>query len=392
MHICHVTSALAGGPATSIGLLSRTQVAVGHRVSLVYSYTRDEIWPYRKHLDHLHAVVPWRVHRPIGLSDLAAWLDLVAIVRHLAPDIVHLHCSKAGALGRLVARQLGLAAVYSPRGVAFLRTASPLKQLLYQTLEGLMARGTEPVVACSESEARHLRRIVRSVRVIPNAVDLADIATIEPAERRSDTRFLVGILGLVKDQRLPRLVRRICECAPKSWQWLWVGDGPLRSELEGLPNLTVTGWCDHRQGLRMIASVDAVLHASRWEGMPNALLEVMALGKPAVVSDVVGTRDVASDGIEALLVRGVYEVQPYIDALERLEKDQDLRRCLGERARERISRHHDARFLAARWEELYQEVLSRPRRSKRGRGRSAAIAAGSPTARWPLWHRPISGR
>ncbi len=391
MHICHVTSALAGGPATSIGLLSRSQVAVGHKVSLVYSCTRDEIWPYRKQLDHLHAVVPWRVRRAIGPSDLAAWLDLVAIVKRLAPDIVHLHCSKAGALGRLVARQLGLPAVYSPRGVAFLRTASPFERAIYRTLEGLLARGGEPVVACSESEAGHLRRIVRFVDVIPNAVDLSLLDTIEPAEARPDGGFLIGILGLVKDQRLPRLVRRICERAPASWQWLWVGDGPLRHELEGLPNLTVTGWCDHRQGLRMIASVDVVLHASRWEGLSNALLEAMGLGKPVVVSDVVGTRDVATDGIEALFVRDVYEVEPYVTALQRLANNQYLRRCLGEKARERISRDHDARLLAARWEALYQEAAARAGQRKPAGSQNRGRAARSPRTRWALWHRPVSG-
>jgi hypothetical protein len=45
MHICHVTSALAGGPATSIGLLSVRQAGAGHEVSLVYSSIRDEVWP-----------------------------------------------------------------------------------------------------------------------------------------------------------------------------------------------------------------------------------------------------------------------------------------------------------------------------------------------------------
>jgi len=99
--------------------------------------------------------------------------------------------------------------------------------------------------------------------------------------------------------------------------------------LEGLPNLEVTGWREHRDALRLIATVDAVLHASRWEGMPNALLEAMALAKPVVVSDVVGTRDVVEDGVDALLVREMYAAEPYLAALERLAQDPALRDAPG---------------------------------------------------------------
>lgn len=365
MHICHVTSALAGGPATSIGLLTRAQVAGGHAVSLVYSSTRDEIWPYRRRFDHLAAAVPWRVGRAIGPNDLSALLELVRILGRLRPDLVHLHCSKAGALGRLVCRWLGLPAVYSPRGVSFVRTDRRFEATLFRMLEWALARGGEPVVACSASEAEHLRRVAGSVEVVPNAVELDAIAALGPVERPVDAPFVVGLLGLVKDQRLPALVRRICERAPAGWRFLWVGDGPLRHLLEGVPNLEVTGWLDHADGLRLIAGVDAVLHASRWEGMPNALLEAMALGKAVVVSDVVGTRDVASDGIEALLVREVYAVEPYLAALRRLAADPELRASVGARARERIFRDHDARMLAARWEGIYQLAVERASRSSR---------------------------
>jgi hypothetical protein len=147
MHICHVTGALAGGPATSIGLLSARQAGAGHEVSPVCSSIRDEVWPYRKRFDHFRAAIPWRVGRSIGPRDLPAFFELVRILRRLAPDIVHLHCSKAGALGRLAARTVGLPAVYSPRGVAFVRTDRLLDRAVYRMLESCLARGGEPVVA-----------------------------------------------------------------------------------------------------------------------------------------------------------------------------------------------------------------------------------------------------
>jgi hypothetical protein len=52
--------------------------------------------------------------------------------------------------------------------------------------------------------------------VIPNAVELEAIAELEARERTPGSPFVVEILGLVKDQRLPTLVRRICERACRS--------------------------------------------------------------------------------------------------------------------------------------------------------------------------------
>lgn len=377
MHICHVTSALAGGPATSIGLLSARQAEAGHRLSLVYSSSRDEVWVYRKRFDHFHTVLPWRVRRAIGPGDALGLVELVRILRKLDPDILHLHCSKAGALGRVAARIIGLPCVYSPRGVSFIRTDKRISGAVYRMIERWLGRGGDPVVACSVSEGQYLREVAKIVHVVPNAVDLDAIVGIVIPERPADAPFTIGILGLIKDQRLPGLVRRICEAAPPAWRWVWVGDGPLRSTLEGLPNFEITGWREHRAALQLLGAADVVLHASRWEGMPNALLEALALGKPAVVSNVVGTRDVVTDQMNGLLIEDVFAVEPYLSALERLAHDPQLRAKLGAQARERVLREHDPRLLAARWQTLYEQLLSEPRfaGARRRPARTAPLGA-----------------
>lgn len=365
MHICHVTSALAGGPATSIALLSRRQAATGHEVTLVYSSRRDEIWPYRRRFDHLRTAVPWNVGRSIGLRDLAAFAELHRILRQLAPDLVHLHCSKAGALGRLATRQLRLPSVYSPRGVSFTRTDSLWRSQLYQSLERTLSLTGVPVVACSPSEGAHLASTAPSVHVIPNVVDLETLDRAVATARRTAPAFTVGILGLIKDQRMPGLVRELVLRTPAGWRWVWVGDGALRAVVEGLPNLEITGWCQREEALRRLAEADLVLHASRWEGMPNALLEAMGMGKPVVVSDVVGTRDVVTDEVDGLLVREVYAIEPYLAALDRLASSPELRSRLGTAARAKIARDHDPERIYSKWDEVYALALERARSWRR---------------------------
>lgn len=381
MHICHVTSALAGGPATSISMLSKRQVEAGYTVSLVYSSTRDQIWSHRKRFDHLAAAIPWRVRRPIGLHDIGAFLELRRILDELRPDIVHLHCSKAGALGRPIARALGIPCLYSSHGVSFARTDNSFRAMIYRTLERLLARGGEPLVACSETEAEYLRLVSRSVHVVPNGVALEALEWARSQAHRGDCRFTIGILGLIKDQRQPALVRKLVLQAPAAWRWIWVGDGVLRPVVEGLTNLEVTGWCQPEEAWRRIAAVDVVLHASRWEGMPYALLEAMGLGKAVVASNVVGTRDVVTHEVDGLLVDKVYATEPYLAALERLAADGGLRDRLGRAARERIARDHDPDRLFGMWETIYALARSQRRPARVSR---PAATGGSDWLRAPF--------
>ncbi len=376
MHICHVTSALAGGPATSIALLSARQAEAGHEVSLVYSSVRDEIWPYRKRFDHLRTVLPWRVRRAIGPGDLQAFVELLKILGRLAPDVVHLHCSKAGALGRLATRMLGMPAVYSPHGVSFIRSDSKLRRNLYKMLERVLDDERIPVAACSESEAVHLRSAASTLHVIPNAVDTTPLSGLVSRIEKRDWQFTVGILGLIKHQRMPDIVRVLVDNAPPDWRWLWIGDGPLRALVEDLPNLAVTGWRDHREALQMLAGADVVLHASRWEGMPNALLEAMALGIPVVASDVVGTRDVVTHGVDGILVKDIYDHTDYLDALSRLACDSGMRTRMGLCARDKVMRHYEVSVVVSRWHDVYMHAIENGPRRSNGVVRPPRVSSG----------------
>lgn len=377
MHICHVTSALVGGVITSLAWLSRRQTTDGHDVSLVYSSIRGDLWLCKDRFTHIRAALPWRVTRSIGVADIVALHDLLTILRDLEPDIVHLHCSKAGVLGRIACRVLGIPCIYSPRGVAFIRTDRLFRARFYRVIESIVGGHRVPLVACSPSEAAALRHVSRHVLVIPNAVELGTIKRISTTPPRRNLQFTVGILGLIKYQRMPELVATLCREAPANWRWVWVGDGPLRHLVEGLPNLAILGWREHADALRFINDVDVVLHASRWEGMPNAVLEVMALGKPVVVSDVVGTRDIVEHGVDGFLVEDVFSTNAYLSALRKLEADPRLRIEMGERARDRVYREHDADVVFRQWRDLYERVLADNVQPVRTRRRRTATPVGA---------------
>ncbi len=369
MRILHATSSLAAGAATMISWLTRMQVASGHEVHLCYAAESDfryrlaNGWRYNKfYLSHLEGHYPWLIRRTLLNGDASALRQLRFFIRVLKPDILHLHCSKAGLVGRIAGTLAGVPTIYQPHCASFYWRSSSFLRALYRSAERILGYLPATIVACSESEGDQLRAAGIRCVVIRNAVDFSFIDDLVMSQHNSispATPFSVAILGMVKFQRMPDLVGRIAQMSPADWRWRWIGGG-APEDLRFLgPRVEVTGWLPREQAIRELLSADVVLHASRWEGMPNALLEAMAVGKPIVVSDVVGTRDVIDHERDGLLIREVELPEPYLAALKRLWSNPDLRLDLARAAASRVRRDHDCRAVARQWEELYASLSTR---------------------------------
>lgn len=97
---------------------------------------------------------------------------------------------------------------------------------------------------------------------------------------------------------------------------------------------------------------------SRWEGMPNALLEAMACGLPCVATRVSGSEDIVTDGVNGLLV-APEEPQAMAEALRQLIENEALMEQLAREARTTIVRDYQIRTIAERSLRLYQHLLTR---------------------------------
>ena len=107
----------------------------------------------------------------------------------------------------------------------------------------------------------------------------------------------------------------------------------------------------------VLASAHVVVLASEREGIPKILLEAAAAGRPAVATDVPGSRDVVVDGETGFLVP-LHDPTALADAIGRLVGDADLRRRMGAAARARAEAHFDEREAVERTLGLYERLAS----------------------------------
>jgi len=219
------------------------------------------------------------------------------------------------------------------------------------------------------------------VAVIPNGLPEACFAETRPALSRVEDVTRVGMIARMNSPAknysvFLRAAARVAAQFPNV-EFVMVGDGPLRSELEALANqLGVAGRTrflgDRRDIPAVLASLDVSVLPSASESLSNVILESMAAGVPVVATDVGGNPELVSEKT-GILVK-VKDADALADGMERLLQDPAARRQMGRDARVFARANFTTQQMRARHEELYHELLER----KRWQGRREILLPPSP--------------
>ncbi len=266
--------------------------------------------------------IPQLVRNPGPIRDILALRHLYALMRRGRFDIVHTHTTKAGILGRAAARLARAPIViHTPHGHAFHGYLGRAGSKGLQWAERLLAGWTDRIICLTEAEREdYLCAKVgppEQFDVIHSGVDVERFHRA-PANAEEKHRVLgfpvrgpvvgcVARLVPVKGvQCLLEAVPQIAAAIPGSTV-VFVGDGPLRSELEERAQALGLDGAVAFLGLRddvaeLMALFDVVVVPSLNEGMGRAAVEALAARRPVVGSRVCGIQDVVTHGVSGLLV------------------------------------------------------------------------------------------
>lgn len=284
-----------------------------------------------------------------------------AIRREVAtwkPDHVHLHSSRAGFVGRLSLRTVTSATtvLYSPHGLSFLDSTRPLMSRVCWLLEKFASTRSSLSVACSPGEGELLRRLTgRSGYILENPVD----DCFFNVEHGHSSSSIVATVGRISRQKAPdtfaALAKRIRTVRPGT-RMMWVGDGDAQMRAKLLDaGCEVTGWQSREEVCRILASTDVYVQTSRWEGLPISLIQAMACGNPAVVTNVVGNRDAVEHGKSGFVAEDVAGMARHV---EQLLAESTLRLSAGRLARQEAMRRFSQKTFKVGVYELYGLALS----------------------------------
>jgi len=152
----------------------------------------------------------------------------------------------------------------------------------------------------------------------------------------------------------------------------WIGGNPDELPVEARSAVACSGWVPRDRALELTAQLDVYVQTSRWEGMPIALIEAQVAGIPAVVTDVVGNRDVVRHGVTGFVATSIEEMGAYI---ARLRDDPALRARMGAAARHAASARFSMETIFRQWLSIYETGSGKPVREPLGANEVASYEA-----------------
>jgi glycosyltransferase involved in cell wall biosynthesis len=247
--------------------------------------------------------------------DPGIWHALRALIRERRIDIVHAHEHKTDLLALLLARAERVIPLATAHGWSGLTA----KERVYYFFDRHLLARYPVVVTVSEPIRRALvahGARPADTRRIPNGIDHHHFKRDEASRRRmraalgiDDSTVVIGGVGRLEQVKRFDLLMSAMTRLPAQPRTLLVlaGDGSCRPALEAHRDALGLGdrvrMLGHRDdALDIHQALDVYAQSSDSEGIPNVVLEAMAVETPVVATDVGGTREIIDDGVHGLLV------------------------------------------------------------------------------------------
>jgi glycosyltransferase involved in cell wall biosynthesis len=358
-----------GGPAVIVADLMRSIDASKVEQVLITGYCDSD------EADYLETVATdIKATRIAGLgrsvsvvSDIRAFFALVAMIKKIAPDVIHTHTAKAGVLGRLAAILAGRKAkrVHTFHGHLLHGYFSGWKVKLVIAIERSLAKRTDVLVAVGNQVKEDLLsagigkagqyRVFFPGLVVPKKIS-KDVAR-QQFEMGAGDVYVAYVGRMTGIKRPDRLLNTAAEIKARNLpvKFIVAGEGDLfgttknDAERRDLP-VTFLGWRNDIGAL--FAASDIAILTSDNEGIPLTLIQAAQASVPIVATEVGSIGDIVVHEVNGYLVDS--EPAALADALQKLAIDPVLREIMGKAGRERTSRYFSLEKMCADHTELYQ--------------------------------------
>ena len=350
--ILFVAEAMGGGVFTYIVDLSNELVR-NYNVDIYIAYSIRPQTPenFRDYFDErVHLIEVKNFVRALNpRSDLRAFFELKKIAKAVKPDIIHLHSSKAGAIGRFAFNGRKTPMFYTPHGYSFLMQNYDVKnRTLFKFAENIAAKRCCTTISCSKGEHEETLKITKKATYVNNGINTEELDELLKSVKTAPHPFTVFTLGRICYQKNPVLFNEIALSLPDI-QFLWIGDGEMRDTLTA-DNIRITGWVNRADALRFSVNGDVFVLTSLWEGLPISLLEAMYMKKFCVVSDVIGNKNVIANEKNGFVCDTKSE---FINAIKTIRTDRDP--SIIDKAYNDIITKFNSRVMAKNYYDIYKE-------------------------------------
>ncbi|MBI2118258.1 MAG: glycosyltransferase [Elusimicrobia bacterium] len=291
--------------------------------------------------------------------------DLKEIIAEVSPEIVHTWLSRANILGRFTAKQCKV-----PHLISSLRVMEEEKSY-HLWAERFTEKWCDLVTVNSPSlEKFALEKIgipKGKVIYIPNGIDCRaqeiDQSKVSFFKKEwiKENEVVIGTMGRLHFQKgidiFLKAAKIVAEKIPNV-KFLIAGDGPEKESLMQLSHalgieskVQFCGWV--KENASFLSLLQIFVLTSRWEGMPNVILEAMALKKAIVATKVGGTLDLIEHEKEGLLVKS-NDPEPCAQAIFRFLQESSLTENFSQSAYQKVQQKFSLDKMIDSYRALYE--------------------------------------
>ncbi|HGE8279682.1 TPA: glycosyltransferase [Serratia marcescens] len=361
MKILHAAETIKGGVATVMRQLVIDQLQPNKEnivFCLIPSNQRQEV----ASIDEKYLVKYRRKGRGI-YSFISFFFSFIKTIIKLKPEIVHLHSTFSGALGRVALVLLkpvcNPKVVYCPHAFSFLMQSSNKKRKIYEYIEKILSRFTDAIICVSEYEKNKAIEVglpPNKLRVVHNGVSAQKIEQIPitPYQTERINMLFVGRFDYQKGFDILAKVMHLLE--GQAFHLTAVG-GAVHDQAfdtEVIPQTTFTGWLNAESLAPYFIHADVLVMPSRWEGFAMVPLEAMSYGLPVLATN--------STSLPELVIHNrtgfLFEMEDADKIVEYLKNTSPEKwRLMGREAKAYFESNFTANKMILKTSEIYNELL-----------------------------------
>lgn len=238
--------------------------------------------------------LPFLGRRISLIKDLKALCTFIRLCNKYKPDIIHLHSSKVGVLGRIAFPKSKV--IYTVHGFDSIRIA--YRQFL--PIEKVLQRRCKYIIGVSKYDVSNLRKegVSNNVNVIYNGIIKPQVLGFNPFEGIKKFSYIILCIARISPQKNCDLFIKIASLLPQ-YAFVWIGNQDVVKKEYG-SNVFFMGSLTNAGAYNEYA--DLFILPSNYEGLPMTVIEAMSFGKPVVASNVGGISEIVVNGENGYVV------------------------------------------------------------------------------------------
>lgn len=295
MRILQIITLCELGGAQSVVINLANSLSKEHEVIVAAGEGDGKMWEVLN--ENIEKVYIRHLKRALSpVSDFRTILSFVKLYYKYNPDIIHLHSSKVGILGRMVFPKRKT--VYTVHGFDSIRIA----YRKYLPIEKFFQKRCKAIVGVSNYDRENLwnEGITNNVYRVFNGIYQPQ-GDVEMIVAQGYTKKILCIARVAKPKRFD-LFLETARLLPQ-YAFIWIGN---QKEIKGLPDNVFCLGNILNAGIYN-KKIDLFMLASDYEGLPMVILEAMSFGKPVVASRVGGISEVIENDVNGYTVDNTAE-------------------------------------------------------------------------------------